>query len=180
MTLNTSGELQLHKIELPAPGTPVVIDSSNSFEDSIRIIERVPVQSAVKIGYARNWTVQEELQTGIPQKHKDLFEKEWLTVTAEDAAVKSEYRQLGEPEQIDTFLLTESDASAEATRRLNLWKVQRHIYRIECDPTLITAQLSQAVTLINENYNLSSGEDGMIVGLVKNFSDFSVTLEVLA
>jgi len=89
MVMSRAGKLQLHKVDLPPPGTPVEITEDDIIDNTLQIVERVPVVGAVKIGYAKNWTVQENLETGIPQEHKDLFEKEWLTTTSEDASVKS-------------------------------------------------------------------------------------------
>lgn len=86
------------------------------------------------------------LDTGIPAGSKDLFSKEWLTVSTKDSVVASNYRLHAEPPQVDTLLLKGTDAQAEAQRRLNLWKVQRTVYAIEGYANLLTLELGQVVT----------------------------------
>ena len=133
----------------------------------------------MKIGYAKNWSVQDSLDTGIPQEHKDLFAKEWLTTTSEDVTTKTNYRLDAEPEQIDTFLLTESDASSEATRRLNLFKTPRHVISFSGTPSLIELQLGDAVTITHPRLNLSGGKAGMVIGMSVDWQNLLVDVEVL-
>ena len=178
MVMSRAGQLQLHKIDLPPPGTPVEITTEDTINDTLKIIERVPVVAAVKIGYARNWSVQDSLDTGIPQEHKDLFAKEWLTTTSEDTTTKANYRLDAEPAQIDTFLLTESDASAEADRRLALFKTQRHIISFSAKPRLIELQLGDAVTMTHPRFGLSGGKTGMVVGMSVDWQNLLVDVEV--
>lgn len=174
------GELQLIKIALPAAGTPVEIDVSDIVEDSLRIIQKIPVKASQKLGYNKNWTIQENLETGIPAEHKDIFGTEWLTSTDSDAAVKAAYKITSEPEQIDTFLITGTDADAEATRRLNLWKVPRFIYGFKGSARMIELNLGDPVTITHPRFGMSSGVSGMVVGLAINWNDFTVNVEVFA
>jgi len=180
MVMSRAGLLQLHKIDLPPPGTPVEITAADMFEDTLQIIQRIPVQASVKIGFGRNWTIQEEIDTGIPQSSKDSFAKEWRTVTDEDSTTKTNYRLDAEPEQIDTFLVKESDASAEATRRLTLFKTQRHIISFSGRPNLIELQLGDSVTITHPRFGLSGGKTGMVVGMSINWQNLIVDLEVFA
>ena len=178
MAMSRIGKLQLHKIDLPPPGTPTQITTADIIDDTIAIAERPPVVAAVKVGYAKNWSVQDSLDTGIPQEHKDLFAKEWLTTTSEDATTKTNYRLDAEPEQIDTFLLTESDASAEATRRLNLFKTPRHVITFSGTPSLIELQLGDAVTITHPRFGLSGGKTGMVIGMSVDWQNLLVDVEV--
>jgi hypothetical protein len=178
MVMSREGKLQLHKIDLPPSGTPLEITTADIIDNTLVISERVPVQAAVRLGYNKNWSVQNSLDTGIPQDHKDLFEKEWLTVTSEDATTKTKYRLDAEPEQINTFLLTETDASTEATRRLNLFKTQRHIISFSATSRLIELQLGDAVTVTHPRFGLSGGKTGMVVGMSVDWRNLLVDVEV--
>lgn len=178
MAMNREGKLQLHKIDLPPSGTPTQITTADIIDNTIAIAERPPVVAAVKVGFAKNWSVQDSLDTGIPQEHKDLFAKEWLTTTSEDATTKTNYRLDAEPEQIDTFLLTESDASSEATRRLNLFKTSRHVITLSGTPSLIELQLGDAVTITHPRFNLSGGKTGMVIGMSVDWQNLLVDVEV--
>jgi len=88
------------------------------------------------------------------------------------------YRLDAEPEQIDTFMLTEANASAEATRRLNLFKTPRHIISFTAIPRLIELQLGDAVTVTHSRFGLSGGKTGMVVGVSVDWDSMLVDIEV--
>lgn len=179
LAMSRAGLLRLIKIELPAPGTPFEISTQDVIAGSMRITQKLPVQSAFKLGFAKNWTVQDGLDTRIPNEHKDLYSKEWLTVTAADATTKTDYRLDGEPEQIDTYFLTESDANTEATRLLNLFKVPRFIVSFDGPARLLQLELGQAVTLTYPRFGMENGKSGMVVGLSPDWDSAAVSVEVL-
>src|SRR5690606_22579683 len=122
------GLMRLLRIQLPATGTPVDITPADYEHGSLRITQRSTVIAGVRLGYCRNWSPQQDIETGIPNAHRDLYAQEWMTVTAKDSAVASQYRISTEVEQENTLLLRTVDAQAEANRRLNLWKVPRFVY----------------------------------------------------
>lgn len=179
LVMSRTGQLRLLRVELPAPGTPTAIGPDDMELRSLRIVSRPPVQAAVKLGYARNWTVQTGLQTGIPEAHKSLYAQEWLTVTATDSTVAGIYKLDVEVDQQDTALLVESDASAEATRRLNLWKVPRTVFGFRGLPQLMLQTLGSAVTLQHSRFGLASGVSGQVVGITQDWARMRVDMEVL-
>jgi hypothetical protein len=179
LVMSRAGLLKLIKVELPAPGTPFAIAENDVIVGSMKISSKLPVQAGYKLGYAKNWTVQESLDTRIPNEHKDLYAREWLTVSAKDSTVKADYRLDGEPEQIDTYLLTEADASAEAARLLNLFKVPRFIVSFDSSARLLQLELGQAVTITHPRFGLDAGKDGMVVGLSPDWGSATISVEVL-
>lgn len=174
------GKLRIVKLALPGAGAPVQIHPKDYVNGSLAIRERTSVVAGVKLGYCKNWTVQESLDTGIPAAHKDMFAQEYLTVSARDDDVAQAYKLYADIPQVDTLLLTEADAQAEAGRRLSLWKVQRTVYRVECFAHLLLLELGQAVTLFGDRYSLDSGKSGVVVGLQADWISGRVTVEVLA
>jgi hypothetical protein len=179
MVMSRAGLLKLIKIELPAPGTPFEIDADDVLVGSMKISEKLQVHAGFKLGYAKNWTVQSQLDTRIPNEHKDLYAKEWLTTSAKDATTKTDYRLDGEPEQIDTYFLTEANASTEATRLLNLFKTPRFIVSFDATARLLQLELGQAVTITYPRFGLAAGKDGMVVGLSPDWDNATVSVEVL-
>lgn len=179
MVMPATGKLRLLKIALPATATPTAVGSEQMYERTLQIVQRVPVRSAIKLGYARNWTVQENLQTGILPEHKDLFAKEWLTVTASDSSVATIYKQTQEPEQEDTLLQVKADAENEAARRLALWKVPRMVVSYDGLPELITQELGGYQTITHSRFNLSSGVTGQIIKVTRDWLNARVSFEVL-
>lgn len=178
MVMSRLGKLQLHKIDLPPPGTPLEVNEQDIFANTFEISERIPVEAAIKLFYAKNWTVQEALETRVVQESKDLFEKEWLSVVSEDATTKTNYRLNAEPEGKETFLLTETHADAEADRLLTLFKTQRHIMRFRGRPRLSELQLGDAITITHSRFGFSGGKTGMVIGIAIDYSNLFVDVEV--
>lgn len=179
LVMSRLGLLQLLKVDLPAPGTPFQIGVDDIVQDSISISSKVPVQAAFKINYDKNWTTQPGLQTGIPADHKKMFELEYLSSTAQDSTVKTNYSLDSEPVAVNTMLLNDTDANAEATRLLNLYKTPRFIITFTGTPRLVELILGQAVTLSYPRFGLNSGKAGQVIGLSINWEDLTVKAEVL-
>lgn len=177
--MSRTGLLRLIKIALPAVGTPTTIKLSAQMDRTLQIANRTNVVAAVKIGYCRNYTIQNGLVTSIPAQHKDLFETEWLTATQSDTAVQSTYKLDLEPVQQDTNLMVGTDAINEATRRLNLYKVTRTTYKFEGTAAMLLLELGQAVTLYSSRFGLSAGVLGMVTSLTPDWQTGHVTVEVL-
>ncbi len=184
IAMSREGLMQLIKIELPAPGTPVTVGINemmtlNDGSSSLKIIKTLPVQAAQTIGYNKNWTVLPGLKTNIPLNHKEIFAQEWRTVTSKNAAVAAEYKQDGNPKPKETMLLREVEAKAEADRLLELFEVQRFVMSFDGTPAMIDLRLGGPVTLTHPKFNLANGKPGMVIGLLSNLFDLSVTVEVL-
>jgi len=179
LVMSRLGLLQLLKIELPASGTAFEIDTNDIIENSLSISQKLPVKAAFKVNYDKNWTVQEGLQTGIPEDHKDMYALEWMSDTAEDATVKTNYALDSEPVAIDTMLLTEADATTEATRLLNLYKTPRFVVTFTGTARLMELTLGQRVTLTYPRFGLDAAKEGQVIGLSIDWSNLTVKCEVI-
>ena len=177
--MSREGKLRIVRMALPGTGTPVVIWPQDYEARSLQVKERTTVIAGVKLGYCKNWTVQTSIDSGIPAEHKDLYAQEWLTSTARDAAVASNYRIYADPPQADTLLLRAVDAQNEATRRLTLWKAQRTVYRFTGYAHLLTLELGQALSLTAPRFGLGAGKTGVVIGLQSDWINRRVTVEVL-
>lgn len=178
MTMSRAGLLKLIKIALPPASTVMDITKNDIIEETLTIIERSLVEGAVKIGYAKNWTIQRNLETGIPPEHKDMFAREWFTEEQEDASVKSIYKLSAEPEQVDTYLQAEADATTEATRRLTLKKTQRTVYAFRGKPRLSELELNDGITITHDRYSLSS-TSALVTAISISWGSLIVDIEVL-
>ncbi|WP_298929253.1 hypothetical protein [uncultured Ramlibacter sp.] len=179
VVMTALGKLRLVKIELPPPGTPTEVNDANMKEHSLEVAERLPVQAAVKLAYCQNYTVQANLQTGIPAEHKDLYLQPWLFANAADSAVAAAYRISEAPVAQETCLQVTADAQAEAVRRLALRGVPRTIYSYKAFAELMLEELGGAQTITHYRFGMAEGVTGQIVGLVKNWLTGTVTVEVL-
>ncbi len=178
LVMSRLGKLRLIKISLPITST-FSIGESDMVLNSLQISETIPVISSVKLGYCKNWTVQTDLLTGIPQEHKDLYALDWLNSLQTDSTVASIYKLDSEPVQIDTCLLTTSDSDAEATRRLNMNKVPRTVYRFSGTSRLMQLELGQGVTLNNWRFGMNAGKIGQVISLTPDWESARVEVEVM-
>ena len=179
VSMSRLGKLRLLKLDLPITSTFTIYEK-DMVQNSLSISNTSDVVSAIKLNYCKNWTVQADLQTGIPQEHKDLYALEWLSVTQLDSSVATIYRQSAEPIETPTYLLTEATATAEALRRLNMFKVPRNSYRFTGLSNLMELELGQGVTIINRRFGMSgAGLIGIITSLSPNWLTGKVDIEVL-
>lgn len=179
LVMSRLGKLQLLKVELPAPGTPFEIGPDDIIQNTLSISSKLPVRAAYKVNFNRTWTVQQGLQTGIPEAHKKMYSLEYMSVTAEDAAVKSAYGLDAEPVAVNTLLLTEADATAEASRLLNLYKTPKFVIGFTGTARLVELTLGQPVTLTYPRFGLDAGQPGQVIGLSIDWSNLTVSVEVL-
>jgi len=177
--MSREGKLRLLKIDFPVTGVPVSISPVNMVERSLKISSRIPVKAAIKVGYCKNWTVQSDLTTGIPDEHKLLFSEQWVYKIKSDAGVQADYSLDTEPTQKDTLLLDDTDADNEASRLLGVYSTQRTIFEFDGFPDLTDLQVGDAVTLTHDRFGLSSGKDGMVVKMQIDWLKMQVKLGIM-
>lgn len=184
LVFSRAGKLQLIRLG-DYTGSPVVTtvtDSDIVFNSGgLSISRRSDIRAATKIGYCKNWTVQQNLLTGIPEQHKDMFRTEWYKVSSSDNTIKTNYKLFDDAQQEDTYLIAASDASAEATRRNNYFKQVRTVYKFKGTARLLSLILGQQLTLIHNRFNLYNGGSGrtvQVVGLSPDWLKGQIDVEV--
>ena len=177
--MSRTGKLRLLRVNLPASGTPAVIQPHDYEDQSLEVVGQSAVVAGVRLGYCPNWTPRQNIAEGVPSEHRDLYAQEWLTVTATAPSVADEYRISTETEQVNTLLLTKEDAQAEANRRLALWSVPRTVIRVRGFAQLLDLELGQAATIYGDRFGLESGKTGQIVGLDPDWVAGRCDVEVL-
>lgn len=182
------GKLQLLQIGAYTQDPPVTITKSDMILDSFVMSERTKPISAVKLGYAKNWTVQSDLKTAIPEEHINLYGMEWLTVSQVDATKRQLYKQFTEPEQQDTYLIVRGEdsptpsagtASKEAKRQLDYFSTVRTVYKFIGISRLLSLKLGQEVVLTYDRFGLNSGVSGQVVYLAPNWIRGTVEVGVI-
>ena len=179
LAMSREGKLRLLKVGQSLAGTPKEVLPHMYEQGSLNIADRTKVIAGVKLGYCKNYTVQSNLDTGIPAEHKDLFAQEWLTVTSRDSTVAAEYGLYAEPDKVDTLLLDTAQAQQEADRRLALWKVQRNVISLKGYAELMLLELGQSVKIYGRRFGLEAGRVGQVIGLSTDWVSRRVVVEVL-
>ncbi len=175
------GKLRLSKITVPPTGTPIVIDESSIKVGTFQISRRTNIQGSVKLGFCKNWTVQTGLTTRIPDEHKQIFAEPSANVLKADGPTITKYSLTGYPTQQDTLLVTQPPAYAEASRRLDLFKVPHNIYKFTGFSELLDLKLGDAVQLINSRFGLTGDTGvglGTVISLQPNWTTCQVEVEV--
>lgn len=180
IVFSSAGKLQLIRAGNGTVATDVTqITDSDILLNSLSISRRYDVVSSTKIGYCKNHTIQTGLLTGIPEAHKDLFSKEYLTVTAKDAGtIKSTYKLTSDPDQINTCLIVTTEAQAEANRRNTMFNTIRTVYKFTGTKKLLGLVLGQSVTITHNRFNLNA-TNAQVISLSPNWVDMTTEVEVL-
>lgn len=174
------GKLQLLRLGVPTADTVIDITDTDILANSLSIVNRTGVLAATKLGYCKNWTVQNNLTTDIPTAHKDLFAEEWLTVTSNiDTTMQARYKLTTEPIQKNTMLIVTADATAEANRLTTYFSEPHNIYGFTGTPRMQLLKLGQEVTLTHNRFGLSSTKTGQVISLQPDWSTGMVDVEVI-
>mgnify|MGYP000113651172 FL=1 len=181
VVVTTLGKLRLVKLALPAAGTPTAVTAQDFDEHSLKVSDRPAVKATAKVGYGRNWSVQTSgLATGLPASSAAALGQGVLSVTSSDATATSVYKLGTQPEQVDTLLVVESDATTEAARRRDLWKTPRQVYTARYRAHLLLTELGDAITLTHARFGLSGGVTGLVTHIARDWLAGRVTIGVLA
>lgn len=174
------GLLQILRLGVYTSDPSVDITDSDILQGSLYVSGRTSIVAATKLGYARNYTVQDNLLSAIPSKNKTMFASEWYDITVVDSTIKALYKLNEDPVQKDTALIVAADATAEATRLNNYYKTLHPTYRFKARSKLLSLKLGQEVTLTHNRFGLSGGKSGQVTFLGPDWSrgiiDVGVTI----
>ncbi|WP_299073012.1 hypothetical protein [uncultured Paraglaciecola sp.] len=174
------GKLQLHKVDLVSVGSiSETITANDVIDKSLKIVEMTEVEAAITLGYAKNWTVQNNLDSGLVQESKDSFAKEWLTVTKENSTVKASHKLDGEPRRIDTFLLSESEADTEAQRQVDNFSTQRKIISFTGRARLLNLEIGSWVTIQYPRFGMDAGVPGVVLRMTPDWIKSRVQIDIV-
>jgi hypothetical protein len=165
--------------ETTAISAPIIVTESDMVAGSLHIEDRLPIVAGVNLGYCKNWTLQEDTASGVPEEHKAMYAREWLTVAITDVSMRSKYNLWGEPEQENTLLLEKQSASTECQRRVNLRSTQRHVYSFVGFARLMFTPIGAAMTLKHPRFGLAAGKTGQVISVAVNWLTSQVTIKVL-
>ncbi len=180
LTMTSTGLLRLVKLAVPGTGVAYTVSANDIAEDSVTISDKPDVRAATKIGYAKNYTLQQgNIAAGIPSQNVTLFETDYLYATAVNSTVQSDYRLTVEPDEENTLLNSTAAAEAEATRRNTLWSTARYVYTFKAYPHLLPVELGDAITLYDSRFGLSAGKTGTAISIARDWVDATVTIGVL-
>jgi len=158
---------------------PIEVTESDMVLGSLHIADRLPVVAGCRLGYCKNWTVQEDTASGVPEDHKSMYAREWLTVLVTDSLVKEKYGLWSEPEQENCLLIDSDSATVECNRRVRLRSEQRHVYEFVGFANLMFTPVGAAMRIKHHRFGLSAGKVGQVISVSVNWLTSHVTIKVL-
>jgi hypothetical protein len=173
-----SGQVKLVDLNIVGLATTAITES-DMLLNSLQISEKLGVIAGVKLGYAKNWTIQNTLQTAIPQQHKDLYATEYLESVRTDATVKTDYSITTEPAIEASYLIDKTQADAIALKKLNLFKTPRRVYTMTCTAKFLNVQVGDLVTLTASRFGLDAGYLGRVISAKPNWLSGKIDIGIL-
>lgn len=178
------GMLRMARLDIPS-GAPVATFNVVNVKD----IDRVRSNDAnngipayrVTLTYAKNYTTQTSGLAGeVTAARALVVGQENQSAMAQDLTIPVKY--LWSPAMTrDTLLVYQADAAAEATRLLNIFKVDRNTYTLDVklDPATIAAlDLGKAVQVVVNRFGMNKGKLLLILSIVADYATNSATLTV--
>ncbi len=181
LAINSSGKLALIKLAIPGTSPTLYVTPNDMEFNSISVTERSIVKGSVKLGYCRNWSVQEgtSLAGGVPSTHAQVYALEYGPTMVEDTAQIAEYKLYTQVEEESTLLLNKTTADAEANRRLDLWSVPRKIVTAIYYAHMLEVTLGQSFNITHPRFGLDAGVSGTVVSIERDWVRGRVTIGVL-
>jgi len=172
------GLLKLIKLEI-ASSAVQNITSSDIEEYSLFIGDKAPIKPTSKLGYGRNWTVQESgLAAGVPSNLQDIYSKQYFLAITNNYDVANAYKLNSEDVLEETLLITKTGAENESYTRSSFWSTVRYIYTFVGYPHLFDLQLGDTISLTNRRYLLNS-KLGVVVNISRDWINGRIQVGVL-
>lgn len=170
IVMSSVGLLRLIQLDIPGAGANYSISYNDVEANSVVISDKPEVRGATKLAYSKNWTIQDgTVAAGVPTQNVTLFETEWMYTTITNNTVIVNYILTTAPQEELTLLNKKSEATAEATRRNNLWSTPRYLYTMKAYAHLLPVEIGDSITLTDSRFGLSAGKTGLVVSVSRDW-----------
>lgn len=166
--LTRDGKISVKVLKDPATLPSIITITDNDYHAGL--LERLPTSPITwrqRVCYDRHWNggfSREQLAGSLSEDLIDNYSQECRFAISENPTLKDTFLGAVEITLGDSTIVGESDAQAEAERRMALFGVERHLYRVPLLLGLFQYDLGDVVTLQAQRFNLSSGRFMMVVG----------------
>jgi hypothetical protein len=172
------GVLQVYRLDLPAT-SEITLDADDVARRGLRVVRTEAPRSEIVLGYAPNWAVQDpgSQAASVPVADQRRYATAYETVTAANA-IATQWPAAQAAERVDTLLVNQADAQAEADRRAALRADKRRVYSVAGFTAPFAVGIGDTLTLDHPRYGWDGGVDGVVVGLREHLTRAKATLEV--
>lgn len=173
------GLMQLGRLEAPAAPAVVELTADDVVEGELRQIRKQLPQTAVRLGFRKNWTVQKDgLAGAVAEARRADLALEYLVSKAENTAILTEHPLASSPDVEGTLLVLEADADVESERRLVLYGVPRSTYALEGFSAPFVVTMGSSVKLTHPRLGFAAGAFANVVGISEQPTENRISLEI--
>lgn len=178
-TFSRAGLLQLGRLTAPTGAAVLALTADDVRAKKLSIERRDLPIASVRLGYAKNWTVQTEgLAGAVSAANRALYGAPYQVVKAEDASLDTTHKLARRPDVRETLIVGSSDAQTEATRLQALFGVPRTVYRAIGYMAPYTRSLGDELALTHPRFGFEAGADAINVGIVEEVMNNRITVEL--
>lgn len=166
------GKFEVRRLDAPAGAVSGSYDRTGIVDVKVQPLpqELQPPPWRVRVGYARNVTVQTDLAGTVSAARKAFLADELRFASDEDAGIRADFPPGHELIVDNSYFRDEADALAEATRRLALWGAPRALYVIALAKPH-AHELGQVIDVDFPRFDLDGGKLLRIVKIVEDDAD---------
>jgi hypothetical protein len=173
----SASKLKLVELKVPA-GTPkYTFTDASMLVGTLSVSQTFPIRTVLKLAYCKNYTVQTSVAAALNPTIN--FSQEYLFADSTDPVLQELYKDNGTVNPEETLLIVESEATAELTKRKNLWSTQRYLITATYLPEYIFVQLGDIVSIQSSRFNLSTAKLGIVFSITRNWITGMVDIGVL-
>lgn len=179
MVLTTTNAGKISIVEpRPATAASVEIKDSAAVMNSLTISGKSEVEAAYRLGYSKNWTIQTNLLTGIPEEHKVLLGQEYVELVVSNGTVASVFLIEKEVDVEGSLLIDTTTATNILMVKHNIKKIPRTSYRMTLVSDYINIEPGSTVLLNVGRFGLTS-KYGLVLSSKPNWYAGKIDIEVL-
>ncbi|MDX1491272.1 MAG: hypothetical protein R3332_08295 [Pseudohongiellaceae bacterium] len=161
LSRNESGAITVVRLGEPLEVADVTIGVDDIRLDSLVATTTELPWSKARLGYRRNYTVQESLDTTLTATERAELAREYSIVEDEND-IAAIHPLATEPELIATTLTTQSGAAERLSAEMALHSVERYFFELQVYAALYQHRLGNTISLVHPRYGFSSGQNCVV------------------
>lgn len=151
-----AGAITVVRLAEPAAVADVTIGQDDFKVDTFSVSSSELPWKRARLGFRRNYTVQESLDTLVTEDERALLGREH-SIVEQSNAVTGIHPLAIEPELIATTLTLQADAEAFLAQLMQLHAVERHAFELLVYAVLYQFPLGSTICLIHDRFGFDGG-----------------------
>jgi hypothetical protein len=117
-----------------------------------------------RVPYQRNWTAQtSDIAGSVTAARKGFLAEQVRLAEATSATIQADHPFAQDRDPVQSYFRDQSDAAAEASRLINLFKTTRAIYRMTVPRRALRRDIGDEIVVTHPRFDLSQGRAMIIV-----------------